>query len=326
MSKRVVIVGCGQLGSRHLQAVAMVGLVGTIEVVDALEASLELGRVRLNEVEGSERLNVKWLTQISDATQQPDLVIVATQATGRAQLVEHIIRALKPKALLLEKVVTQSIKDYNALLILSQQADIPVWVNCKTRAYAIHQYIKTKLQERSIIFTRTAGNHGLGNNGIHSADLFCYYTDHLPMILTGRRIDQTLYPSKRGGEIVDVSGALYGATDRGDDFAVIFSGQHQGSDFITITADGMRFTIDHHARLAYEAYATDGYRPQAISLTERYEVSAMTQVFVKDIFERNSCLLPTLKECYPSHEFILNALHEPINKLLNKNLDYCPVT
>ncbi len=65
---RVLIVGCGQLGSRHLQAVASLTSAYCIEVVDPRPEALQLGRDRLHEL-GVDRLpEVRWLQSLDDAT------------------------------------------------------------------------------------------------------------------------------------------------------------------------------------------------------------------------------------------------------------------
>ncbi len=46
----VLIVGCGELGSRHLQAIASSRLVQEIEVIDPRPEALELGKRRLQQI------------------------------------------------------------------------------------------------------------------------------------------------------------------------------------------------------------------------------------------------------------------------------------
>ena len=48
--KKALLVGCGQLGSRHLQALASLALISNIEVLDPSAESLELGKQRVREL------------------------------------------------------------------------------------------------------------------------------------------------------------------------------------------------------------------------------------------------------------------------------------
>ena len=47
--KTIVVIGAGQLGSRHLQALSKVNFKTTIEVVDPFESSLVVAKGRFNE-------------------------------------------------------------------------------------------------------------------------------------------------------------------------------------------------------------------------------------------------------------------------------------
>lgn len=50
-SYRILIAGCGELGSRHLQAVAALSQVREVEVVDLRPEALALGKQQLSEVQ-----------------------------------------------------------------------------------------------------------------------------------------------------------------------------------------------------------------------------------------------------------------------------------
>ena len=82
--KKVIIIGCGELGSRFLQAAAQVQLVGAIDIVEPFEKASEIAKQRLEQVlaPGS-LLQVKWLNDINEAKDTYDLCIIATQADGR---------------------------------------------------------------------------------------------------------------------------------------------------------------------------------------------------------------------------------------------------
>ena len=100
---RVLIVGCGQLGSRHLQAVASLANVREIEVVDPTPAALELGRQRLAELPDRQCGTIfRWLRSVEEASKDGDLCIVATQADVRCQLVYQVAETLEYRSFLLE--------------------------------------------------------------------------------------------------------------------------------------------------------------------------------------------------------------------------------
>src|SRR3989338_4442381 len=90
-NNRVSIVGCGQLGSRHLQAVSCLPEVSEIEIIDPNPESLELGKKRLSDVANRvSSIKYKWLSSPDQMSADGDLCIVATQAKGRVEVVKEI--------------------------------------------------------------------------------------------------------------------------------------------------------------------------------------------------------------------------------------------
>src|SRR3989338_3163562 len=242
---KLLIVGCGELGSRHLQAIAALPDISEIHVVDARQESLALGQARLKEISDlNQKIEFYWHTKLDEHAVGGDLCIVATQAKGRCALVKEIAEKLGYKNFLIEKIVSQSVQEYEDLMEFCGQGNIEVWVNCKTRAYGVHQYIKSKLDPKDpLIFTRVGGNLGLATNGVHTADLFSFYDDGSRIQSVAARIDETVHTTKRGQ--YDLSGALYGTTDKGSDLAISFSGNHEGPDIISVVSARGRFIVDH---------------------------------------------------------------------------------
>ncbi len=328
MMHKILLVGCGQLGSRHLQALASLSFVEKICVIDPSEESLARGKARLAEMSDiNPSITFEWYTNLDPRVAEGDLCIIATQARGRGILLKEITTQFGYERFLIEKIATQSIEEYHDLMDFCNERKLSVWVNCKTRAYGIHQYIKSKLDPQgSIIFSAIAGNQGLANNGIHEADLFTFYDQASHIKMVGSRIDPVLHPSKRGKDIFDLSGSLYGATDKGSDAIISFSGRNTSPDHVSVLSRTGRFFVDHFQKLALESYAETDWKWQPVPIDENWSVSFMTKAFVTDILSKGTCKLPTLEECFPAHEFILNALLPHLNRFLNVNNDFCPVT
>lgn len=217
--------------------------------------------------------------------------------------------------------------EYRDLMSFSEEKGLSVWVNCKTRAYSIHKYIKSKLDPNEpFIFSRLSGNDGLANNGVHTADIFVFYDDAKQIISSGSRIDSVLHSSKRGPGVFDLSGALHGYTDKGSDFTVSFASNHMSPDHISIVSPRGRFIVDHMKKFAFESYPEDNWAWRRIPLEENWLVSHMTKTFAVDILRNRACDLPTLAQGFPAHEYILSELLPYFNKLLGENPELCPVT
>lgn len=325
--KKLLLVGCGELGSRHLQAMAQLSDVEEIHVIDPREESLALGRARLKELGDQLNKNIRffWYRGPEKDAAGGELCIVATQAKGRCALIKEIADQLGYSRFLIEKIVAQSVPEYADLLKFCAQKNLIVWVNCKTRAYGIHQYIRAKLDlTEPIIFTRVAGAYGLATNGIHTADLFNFYDGcgSIQGVLT--RVDNMVQVTKRGQ--YDLNGALYGKTEKESDLVILFSHKHENPDIISIVSPRGRFIVDHSQKWAQESLPEAHWQWRQIAINEDWMVSSMTKVFAEDILMHGRCALPTLMECFPAHEFILNQLLPHFNRLLNTQNEFCPVT
>ena len=80
MGKRVLIVGCGEIGSRHLQAVCALPEVTEIEIVDGRSDALELGRARVAEVSDRQpHIAFRWLPALDEASRDGDPYIPRNQ-------------------------------------------------------------------------------------------------------------------------------------------------------------------------------------------------------------------------------------------------------
>lgn len=328
MSKKILLVGCGQLGSRHLQAIVCLPDVSDVFVVDLDKASLDLGQRRLQEIPDlNPDIKVQWSTQFNKEFSGGDICIVSTQAAGRCELIKKIAEDFHYKNFLIEKVVAQSVEDYQELMRFSSEKNLSIWVNCKLRAYQLHQYIKSQLNpDHPIVFSTAGGNHGLGCNGVHAADLFVFHDGATKIHSLSSHIDPILHPSKRGEKIFDLTGTLSGYSDKGSVFSLSFASDHVSPDHFSIVSAKSRFIVDHFQRFAYESHVDTNWEWKKITFDENILVSHMSYSIINDIFAKGNCMLPSLEECFLAHEFILNSLLPHFNSLSDQSYDYCPIT
>ncbi len=327
-SYSVLIVGCGDIGSRHLQAVASLPQVQEIEVVDPRPEGLALGRRRISEVaDRALGTSYRWLSSLDEAKRDGDLCIVATQAEGRGRLVQEIAAKAGYRRFLVEKLVSQSLQEYQDLLAFVEEKGLSVWVNCKSRAHPSHKRVKASLNPgEPIVFSTVGGNHGLANNGIHIVDLFSFYDDATRIESGGAHIDPILHPSKRRGPVYDLSGTLCGHTAKGSQFTLTFAPGHDGPAHYSVCSPRYRAIIDDMVKCYWESDRETGWLWRQVHFEANLMISNMTRAFAADILASGRCELPTLKDCLPAHRFILEELQPHFARLLGVELDRCPVT
>ena len=81
----IVLIGAGKLGSRHLQALAKIGIESNIFVVDPSAESREIAFARYNEVQVNSNIkHLEFKDDISDLKiQRADVAIIATSSEIR---------------------------------------------------------------------------------------------------------------------------------------------------------------------------------------------------------------------------------------------------
>ena len=327
-SHRLLIVGCGDIGSRHLQAVATLPEVRAIDVVDPRPAAHAMAQQRLAEVSGRRHdFPIRWLTTLDDAQPEGSLCIVATQAEGRSPLMQEIVTRCGYTTFLVEKLVTQSIAEYEELLAFAAAHGVRGWVNCKTRAYPFHQRAKQCLDATEpIMFQAAGGNYGVATTGIHLVDLFLFYDESSDLQLDGAFLDPVLHPSKRGATLFDLSGTIVGHTPKGSRFIVSFAKEHKASLPITLVSPRYRCIVDDVQRWAVESDERSGWVWRRAPFEGNLLISAMTAQFVRDILTTGTCHLPTLHESFAAHRVIFAALQSQFTRLLEREATLCPVT
>lgn len=216
--------------------------------------------------------------------------------------------------------------DYDRLLKIADEKKISAWVNCKSREHPSHKRVRRFLNQKEIIKVDiSGGNHGLANNGIHFADLFAFYDGCKTIACEKSLIDPIAHPSKRGGDVFDLSGTLIGRSEKGSLLTLTCLQDPTIPVQFTVCSSHYRAIVDDMLRSFWESRPENNWKWEKINLEANLQVSHMTKAFAQDILQKGSCELPTLKDCYPAHRFILDSLLPHFNRLLHREGDICPV-
>ena len=108
MVYRVLLVGCGNVGSRHLQALVKVPFPLNIDIIEPNPSSKKLGLLRLEEISYNKKTKIiSWYNHYTSEIINSDLVIISTLAKNRVNLLIKLIKN-GHKRILCEKYVCQS--------------------------------------------------------------------------------------------------------------------------------------------------------------------------------------------------------------------------
>ena len=111
--KNICIVGAGQLGSRHLQALKAIEMPLNILVVDPVPESLSISKDRYDAIDGNSGHQIRYLKSIDKINvKEVDICIVATNANVRRLVIDQLLEVTKVNYFVLEKLLFREKEDY----------------------------------------------------------------------------------------------------------------------------------------------------------------------------------------------------------------------
>ena len=321
-SKKIVLIGCGNIGSRHLQAVIKVKGVTSVEIVEPNIKSQKTAKLRLNKIEFNKlKQKIFWHKSLSTIKNQSDLVIIATNSKGRVNLIQKLLQ-LGHRKFIVEKMVCQSAEEYKKLLFLFKKFNAKGWVNTNRRYFKSYQNIKTKFANlENIHLSVFASNSGLGTNAIHFLDLFSWLAEDYKIKLNGEFLENTIVENKRGGNFKEFLGTIIGFS-KNSFVSLTFFPAKKESFLIKIYGENRYAIIDE---LKEQSHFID--KKVKVKINGKFgHTSELTTKIIQDIFSKDNCLLPTLKDSSYLHKELFRIFNKHLKKTLNKDVKLCPIT
>ena len=293
---KVVLIGAGNIGSRHAQALMKLEIDVDITVFDVSAAYLYVCKARIEEIARADyKTTTHYVTGFNQLPGSVDLAIIATSSGHRLISLEKLLSATTCKCIILEKFLFPTKAEYKqAALLLQQHKESRVYVNCVKRMFGAYQFVKEQLDsiDGRIKMNLTGNNWGLAGNAVHYIDLFSYLTneDQLTISLTETPFSE-IVESKREGYI-ELLGECKVVSAHGDEAGIVSApGEYKeiecriekgGKEFliielgstIEVIIDNGKTVFDYPFQsLLTKQYAEELLANGKISLTE-YKVSA----------------------------------------------------
>lgn len=322
---KILLIGAGELGSRHLQGVLKAGIVAEVFVLDPFIASLEKARERANEVKHS--MNVSYVTALTDVPKSIDLAIIATNADVREKVTCDLLKEHTVKRLILEKVLFQNVEAFERIGALLQEKSVPTWVNHPRRMFAEYKVIRDEflsLNERCTVAI-SGGDWGLGCNGLHFLDLISFVTGDDIKSLDASLVDKTLQMSKRMG-VVEFTGTLTGLTDAGHAFMISSFLGKSAPVTITICTPSVRWIIQEGGiSQTIRMKADNNFKAQLGTFEMRYQ-SSLTTDLVDTSAQLQDFDLPNYTEASKIHKLFVDTFLGKYNEITGNSSFICPIT
>ena len=124
-----MVVGCGGIGSRHLQALCKIDIPVKIFAVDTSEKSLKNAQILTNEIINSNIKSIQFSKELPDDIDFIDLCIISTSSNVRLTVLKKLVSKYTIKNLILEKVLFQSIRELDEAKYIINKENIKSWIN-----------------------------------------------------------------------------------------------------------------------------------------------------------------------------------------------------
>lgn len=317
--KNIVIVGAGQLGSRHLQGLKKAQVPMRIFVVDASDNSLQICEQRYNEVPENQLVeSICFATSLQGIPEKIDFAIVATGSKPRAAIIQELVEKHKCQRLILEKFLFPKMADYEEISALFKHNDVRAWVNCSRRYFTCYQNLRQLLlNDGPIDFKLEGKNWGLCCNSIHQIDLFAFLSGESDISFDCSQIDPVIYESKRSGYI-EMTGTILGKTEKGSSLQISSYEQYDETGRCVITSQHHKVEISE----AVQKMTVDGREEEMVLLYQ----SEMTGRYIEEFVTSDELPLAKFEESAKLHQQILPHFLNIYNKIKGLQSDLCPIT
>lgn len=245
----IVIIGAGQLGSRHLQGLALIEQQLNIYIVDPSENSLEVSKSRFYEVDCIKNKNLTLLKDIEGLPNEVEFAIIATTSKYRLDVMKELLNKYKVNYLLLEKFLFPIEEEYLEAKQLLASLNTATYVNCTRRQFDGYKKLKEKLSASSQIHITVEGSDwNLASNAIHFVDLFQFLTSCESIRYDYAGSSLQVKESKHNG-YVEFTGHIKAKSIEGDTLNMLCSKNENMKFLITIEAGGYSYSVNEAQKI-----------------------------------------------------------------------------
>lgn len=304
---KIAIIGAGQLGSRHLQALNLVKKPLDITVIDSSIDSLKTAQARF---EASITENIHQINYYNDfkLDQHCDVAIVASTAKSRRKIIEALLSSTHVNHLVLEKLLFTEKEDYEVISNILDKKDTKTWVNCPMRMMPFYKKLHTQFNNSSVHYHVTGSQYGLITNAIHYLDHLAYITGDNHFKLDLNYLDSQIINSKRPG-YYEITGTLIAKYGSGSMAILHCDKQGIAPIQIEIFNNEHRVISKEWEQKAWLTNQNTDWKWQETEANIPFQ-STLTAELVGSLLESNNCNLPDFKTSVKTHLQLLDPLKD----------------
>ena len=324
--RTICIIGAGQLGSRHLQALKNVSKVLRVYVVDPFEQSLKVAKERYDVIEKVDTNEVSYHTSLSeiDSNTTFDIAIVATKSNVRKAPTVELVKNFNVDVIVFEKLLFQDKEDYSEILTLLKEHNIKAYVNCCMRMMSFYNEIKSDFQNTKFNYNVSGSQYGLVTNLIHYIDHMSYLNNSTDYVGDSKFLDTEIIESKRKG-FYELTGTYQVRFQNGTQGTFTCYPEGDSPAVIQIFNDKIHIISKETEGKVWISKSENNWNWEEIDFNIPYQ-SQLTTILVDEILKGEECSLPFYEESMKIHLPLLDSLLDFVNSVSEDKFNKYPFT
>jgi hypothetical protein len=326
----LAIIGCGRLGSRHLESLSGLGELTRIFLVDPSQKSIDSARWHFFDSirkHGSDRVSLAD-AQIQTLPDDLDIAIIATNSRERAMVVRELIEKKKPTQLILEKYLFPHAYQYHDIRTLVSETNAKVWVNqWMSSEYAFRRLASMFNASENITVCIDGDDWGLGCNAVHFIDFFDYLVGRQPLEVVNAVFDKKFEKSRRQG-YVDITGRIEIHSEEGSILELVSSRSNRLRKKKNIRIK--MTSCEKELNCIYDgetlAYIFDAGNVRKRGMFQVKLQSQRTKEFIERLITSGNCNLPTFDRSIYHHMLVHPHFEEYFGKYHDLSDHGIPIT
>jgi hypothetical protein len=310
--KNVCIVGAGNIGSRHLQAIKKISKPLNIFVTDSSKASLKLAKERYDNVKSTTEHKVDFSESLNHIPNRVSVAIVATSSDIRAVVIRNLLSKSKVDFMILEKLLFNKRRNYNTIGKLLKNKKCKTYVNCSRRSQNFYVKERDNYSNKQLTLQATGSGFGLITATIHFLDLIAYFTGCYDFTLNCNGLNPTPIPSKRNN-FIEMSGTL--VANFSDGSAGIFTSFVDGDAPITLEIRSNKRHLISNESAGYAMISESPDWEWKETRSSLLYQSELTNQVMSNLLKSGRCSLTEYEKSAKLHILLL----EGVKKFLNEN-------
>ena len=317
----VLLVGCGNLGKWHIKGLQTSSSKVAVTVLDP-DISVKEKFLIFSEAQQIDKgkIEVTFIassTQLKETAFLYDLVIVATTAKGRLDVIQDVTEGVTSRFWLLEKPIEQS---YPRMLRMEYLLkDEKAWVNHPRRLMPLYKRLQELVSLNENFDLKCKGPRlGIACNSSHFIDLMTWLMRTKVVAANVDLLNKQWVKTKRSG-FWDVEGILVLEFENGAKLEIESSEHHKSLSIELWQKNSLIYKVN-------EAAGTITDRT-GLTIQEKYlNQSELTGVLLDELNQTDDCNLPTLNEAVEFNNILIEALYSHWKSWSGEKSDTLPVT